>query len=1066
MNVLEFIKEWLTINKINAKVIGKDLLMYDVEGQVKEELRIMQKPSPSDITNPLLSFVFVTGEWVYKKCGEKISLLIGNYLKEEGERGFGYFGVKSLLEIGGSVTSYDEYADKLASLGYKVASTCENTLGGSILFQIACKAKGIKPIIGYQIPSIFGSVCLMPKNDEGYSQCLHINNEMKIKSRGFEKELLAHAKDCFVIFLVGFNFEKFGSIPEGLECFCQFRELASELELKWAKTSPFKRVLFQGANCLSDSFKTNAVNIGLVHGFENTPLPIRTDCLSGYSEELAKECLENNKHISDNCNFSINLDLIKLPKLKGVEDSYKTLRGICDTEMVNFFSDKSEEEYAKYSQRLEHELDTINRGGFCDYFLIFSKLCRTALDRGIYIGHGRGSVCGSLVAYLCKIHMIDPLKYGLVFERFLNEARFKSMPDIDLDIEGLRRSDVIDILREEFGKDNVANIGSYGVLKAKNAIKTSARFLGINIKEVDFEKDYKKTKKKSDFVDDDLVMSIYNVYQNNAKFREFSKANGRVLNLALSIFGGVSNKGVHASGVIISNSKISDIMPIHDANGVYVTDFEKTSLDSANYAKLDILGLECLDKFRFMTNKLSSRGVNVDLYKIPIDNPKVYELIKTRSLVDVFQLSSSLQSKFVYESKACCIDDLAVSNAVLRPAPMKSKAHEQYIEIKNGGVEELYDYQMEDITFDTRGLWLYQEQVMNAYCKITGKSLTEADSFRKYISKVKGNKNIKGGEVYEVAFKEGYKKLNATDKQIQLLWDKLIAFSAYGFNKSHAIAYSTMGYLCMYFKRFYPNEFYLSALTFAKDSEICSIVDEASLNSNKINIPDINKSSGSFTYANGNVYFGLSSVKGVGMVALEEILSKRDRPYQGFGDFVARVEKSKVNSGVLYALIFSGAFDEVEGVDRINKIHSRSELACQYGIKLPKEDLKKTQSDLLGVNLFSFSDLCSDVDGARIYNYMAISEKGMRGVRAAVCGLVTLAKEGITKTGKRFLTLHLRTDGGIVKTMVWQKDLERFEEFFQEGKIIAYNGYIKEDTFLKCQNICFADWTSMVEIGE
>lgn len=1061
MNVSEFVKDWLIDNNINADVVGNMLVMYDGEGAVKEELRIMQKPSPMDITNPLLSFVFVTGEWVYKKCEDKVSFLLGNYKKSGTEREEGFFGIKSLTEIGGSTHSYEAYAEKLASLGYKTASTCETTLGGSILFQMACKSKGIKPIIGFQIPSVFGSVCLLPKNDKGYSQCLFINNEMKIKSRGFEKELLVQATDCFVIFLIGFNFEKFGSVPEGLECFCQFKELANEAEFKWVKTSPFKRTLFQQANCLSNSFKINAVNIGLVHGFDNKPIPVRTNCLSNLSEEFAKECLDNNKYISQNCNFEINLDLIKLPKLKGVDDSYKALREICDTEMVNFFSDKTPEEYEKYSQRLEHELDTINRGGFCDYFLIFSKLCRTALDRGIYIGHGRGSVCGSLVAYLCKIHFIDPLQYGLVFERFLNDARFKSMPDIDLDIEGLRRSDVIDILREEFGKDNVANIGSYGIFKSKNAIKSAARYFGVETKEFDFEKDYKKSKKKSDFVDDDIITSIYIVSQKNAKFREYCKKHSKALNFAISIFGGVNNRGVHASGVIVSNSKISDIMPIYDAKGIYATDFEKTSLDSANYAKLDILGLECLDKFRFITNKLSSRGVALDLYKIPIDDPKVYQLIKTKSLVDVFQLSSNLQSKFVYDSKACCIDDLAVSNAVLRPGPMKSKAHEEYIKIKNGDVDEFYDYQMDDITFDTRGLWLYQEQVMNAFCKVTGKSLTESDSFRKYISKLKGNKNIKGGEAYETAFKEGYVKLGASGEQVENLWDKLIAFAEYGFNKSHAIAYSTMGYLCMYFKRHYPNEFYLSALTFADDSDIADIVDEASLNQNKINIPDINKSGGSFSYANGKVYFGLSSVKGVGKVALEEILANRGSGYHSFSNFVSRIAKGKVNSGVLFALIFSGAFDEVEN---ITNLHSRLTLAKEYGVKIPECDVKKAQSDLLGVNLFCFADLCYDVDGVRTYNYMAINEKGMIGVRAAVCGLVVLAKEGITSTGKRFVNLHLRTDGGILKTMIWQDKLELFESFLQEGKIIAYNGVIKHDTFFKTQNIGLVNWSEFIEI--
>lgn len=1075
--------KWIKDNGINAEIDGENVVLNG------ELIQYRKRYNSHDIVDEEKSFIFYASSWFYHKKGQKIDYFLGNYKKDQ-ENSLCYFGLKSLWEIGGSIFSPDALVEKAISFGHKVISSSERTLSGVIHFQLACKSKGVKYIIGYEIATSKGLVTVMPKNEAGWIEVLSLNGKVEVEKKQITEEDLGCLLNCFVVFQIGYDFIELSETKDYF--YCQFKPPTNQAEYDWIKNAPFKRTLFQGGNIISNAFRKNIKNLSLA--LSSSVKPVRLESIDYIGkfikdEDFKNEVFGNNEKISNDCQFSFDLDTIKLPKLKNTKDSDFELNEIANFYLNEYTAGFDEAKKEVYKKRLDYELEVIKKGKFSDYFLILSWFCKKCLDNNIYVGIGRGSACGSLVAYMCKIHFVDPIENGLIFERFLNEARFKSMPDIDLDVEGLQRQKTIGFLKEEFGSDCVASIGAFGFLKARSAMQSARRVFKMGFNE------FKFTKKLEDA---DVIYSIHKAYIESKKdtdkkgvvkenpikqFRNIADNYQNVIDFALSVSGAIANKTKHASGIIVTSSPLKNLLPMYEDSGVYVVDMEKVSLDSANYAKIDVLGLSTLDKFRMANNLLEKQGKYFDFYNVDERDKNPYKLIMSGKMEGVFQLNSRLQRSFVKRSKAETLEDLVVANSILRPGPLDSGADRDYIDIKRGNKEEDYDYKMTDITFDSRGLWFYQEQVMNAYCLVTKQSLSEADSFRKYISKLKGSPNIKGGEKYRDAFFKGYKELGASDEQINKLWDKLIAFSEYGFNKSHAVAYSKVGLACLALKYYHPSEYYISNLTIesqtggvkeAKERKIQALIDEANSNGSEIYQPDINISGSDFTYDSGRLYFGLLSVKGVGDKAVSEIVKHRGSKFFSVEDFknkiLLRYEngkkiRSSVNKGTVKSLIFSGSFDRLFGIER-GEVERRNEIAGLFEIDRFEGDFIGEQSRLLSANMKAYMDICDNFDGCKCHSYSDIQQEGIVGQKVAVIGRITFCKIGITKTGKRYSSVYLKIDGGEIPIKFWEEQLQKFEEVLVEGEIVMVSGTIKHDDHAAMNTLFVNNYSKMRQVIE
>ena len=796
------------------------------------------------------------------------------------------------------------------------------------------------------------------------------------------------------------------------------------------------------------------------------------------SFENFQEAIQNNINLFENINLEIPLGNPTPPTFKFTKE-YAKKEGLDIESDVEYFEYKCREGLKKrlknipenmheeYKKRLDYEINIIKQMKFPGYMLIVWDFINYAKDPSrhlrptgnkIPVGPGRGSAAGSLVAYALEITNIDPIKYGLLFERFLNPERV-SMPDIDIDFCQERREEVIEYVQKKYGYENVAQVITFGSLLAKGVLRDVARIFGI---------DYSNADKFVKLIPDQLGITLKKAKELENKIVEIIKEEPvyeRLYSYGEALEGLKRNTGKHAAGVVISDEPLWKKSPLykqdeHDA--FHTTQYSLNYLEPVDLIKFDFLGLKTLTVIdRAIKNIKSNKNIDLDIDTLTLDDKKVFELIQSGKTLGLFQIESDGMQDLAKRLQPNNFEDVIAMLALYRPGPMDAGMLDDYIERKHGRKPISYFYDeftkvLKPILEPTYGVIVYQEQVMQIVQAIGGFSLGEADIIRRAMGKKKADVMAKYAEEFaQRAKNKGFSYENAKE-----LFSLIEKFAGYGFNKSHSAAYAMITYQTAYLKTYYPTEFFSALLTFEADNteKIAKYIEEAKSLNIEILPPDIQKSNLEFTPVENKILFGLSAIKGVGSKAIESIVN--NRPYKDLEDFILRVDTSKVNKKVLEQLTKSGAMDSfgysrktilenIENIldfkkrieDKKNALNHESSLFADLEEEVEDEHLQirqvpefdtKTLLDYeyetLGFYV-SAHPLDPYKEEIKKLNYNLSSEiEEILNQEALFVGKIESLKVRMSKKGNKFAIVTLMDFHGKIDLMVFERDLNRLQE--------------------------------------
>ncbi len=792
------------------------------------------------------------------------------------------------------------------------------------------------------------------------------------------------------------------------------------------------------------------------------------------------EAIENTVKIGERCNAEIELGKIKLPKFplpEGEASANKYLEKILRERITNRYPVSSKET----EERLTLELGVIERMGFADYFLIVQDFVNWAKERGIVVGPGRGSAAGSIVSYILGITDIDPLKYDLLFERFLNPERIQ-MPDIDIDITDVRRDEVIGYLREKYGEDRVANIITFGTMAARAAVRDVGRALGVNYslcdqtaKLVPFNMNLEKSLES--------VAELRQLYENNDSVR-------KILDSARHLEGVARHASVHACGIVIGNEPLTNYIPLQrspqDPN-VIITQFEMHAVEDLGLLKMDILGLRNLTIIEETVRLVEElRTEKIEISRLPLDDKKTFSMLQAGNTVGVFQLESSGMTRYLKELKPTELEDIIAMISLYRPGPMELIP--EYIARKHGRRPVQYLHpKLEPVLKNTYGIMIYQEQLMNAARVLAGFSLAEADVLRKAV----GKKIRKLLQEQKNKLISGCLENGVPQAIAERFWELIEPFDRYGFNRSHGAAYAMIAYETAYLKARYPVEF-MTALLNAESGDIertAFLVTESKKTDIEVLPPDINKSGAVFmpdlpaeasAKARGkNIRFGLSAIKNVGENIVQAIIENRERhgPFKDLASLLTRVQHKDLNKKSLESLIKCGALDSF-GIER-NQALSNIEELIRFASTVKKEgkngqtglfgnqpsSLKlkdappaslqeklRWEKELLGlyVTEHPLNNLKPKIEQAKAKPITEVLANPIESQLCRVAGLVCEIKRVVTKNGKQMLFARVEDAGDALEVIVFTETLAKKPAVWREnlpvlilGRMSTRNGETK-----------------------
>ncbi|MFD6097747.1 DNA polymerase III subunit alpha [Nocardiopsis flavescens] len=606
--------------------------------------------------------------------------------------------------------------------------------------------------------------------------------------------------------------------------------------------------------------------------------------------------------------------------------------------------------------RIEYELSIINTMGFPAYFLVVADICQYARKQKIALGPGRGSATGSMIAYILGITDLDPIEHSLLFERFLNPERV-SMPDVDLDFDERRRGEMIDYVTRLYGEESTAQILTFGTIKAKAAIKDSTRILGMPYSVGDqITKAFPAAVGGKEIPLDAVFNTEHERYSETTELRSLVDNDpqvAKVMETARGIEGLTRGTGVHAAGVILSKEPLLDVIPLHkrDADGAIITGFPFPQCEEMGLLKMDFLGLRNLTVIDDAVNNIrESEGIDIELAKLPLDDPKAYKLLARGDTLGVFQLDGGAMRNLLKRMEPKKFGDIAAVLALYRPGPMAANAHNDYADRSNGRQDitpihpELKDA-LEPILGETFHLLVYQEQVMAIAQQLAGYTLGGADLMRRAM----GKKKKEALEKEEVKFFDGAIAKGFSREAIQALWDVMLPFSGYAFNKSHTAGYGLVSYWTAYLKANYPAAYMAALLTSVGDDKDKMAVYLAECRSQGIKVlpPDVNESGLRFTPVGKDIRFGMGAVRNVGANVVNSIIKSRTEKgnYTSFTDFLSKIELAACNKRVIESLVKSGAFDSLGQPRR--ELYRHHEIAVDGMISSKKQEAHG-QFDLFG----------------------------------------------------------------------------------------------------------------------
>jgi DNA polymerase-3 subunit alpha len=669
--------------------------------------------------------------------------------------------------------------------------------------------------------------------------------------------------------------------------------------------------------------------------------------------EDVPEALANTVKIAEQCNYTPLSDEIKyhlpsfpIPDEAGTRDPDIYLDMIVKKGLEDRFNGEITSEHI---ERADYELSVIKKMGFSGYFLITQDFVQWAKDNDIPVGPGRGSAAGSLVAYALKITDINPLEFDLLFERFLNPDRI-SMPDIDIDFCYERRPEVIDYIKDRYGEDSVTQIITFGRMKAKAVVRDVARVMGMDYatgdrfaKAIPLGIKLEKQEKEDGLTE---LTKAEKISKDLQTYIHESPATEKLWEISKVLEGMNRQVGIHAAGVVIAPDDLLNYIPLFKSTkGDITTQYDMGCLEQVGMLKVDFLGLRTLTVIKHTLDLLKERGIEVDINKIPLDDTKVFNLFSEGRTFGLFQFESGGMREYLKKLRPTSINDLVAMNALYRPGPMENIP--EYIDRKHGKRVTYVDPAMEPILKSTYGIIVYQEQVMQIASRVAGLPLSKADTLRRAM----GKKKVDVMEKMRAEFIEGAKSNNITEKISNEIYDLLIRFAEYGFNKSHSVAYAYIAYQTGYLKAHYPAEFMAANLTSERGEikRVVELVTEAKKLGIEVMSPDVNTGTPNFSVLEGKITYGFSALKSIGGKAANEIVRAReaDKPYTSIFDLTSRVDLRAVNRKTLEALIYAGAMDTLEGT-RSQKFKA-IDIALTYGQRF-QDEKQAAQVSLFGAS--------------------------------------------------------------------------------------------------------------------
>lgn len=833
------------------------------------------------------------------------------------------------------------------------------------------------------------------------------------------------------------------------------------------------------------------------------------------------EACDNTAQIARRCDVNFTFGELHLPEFIAPEGMTNTeyLRKLCEEGLTSRYSNALPGEKEELKERLNYELSTIEKMGYVEYFLIVWDFINYAKSRDIMVGPGRGSAAGSIVAYTLRITDIDPIKYGLIFERFLNPERV-SMPDIDIDFCYERRGEVIDYVTEKYGEDKVSQIITFGTMKAKQAVRDVGRVLNVS---------YPETDAIAKAIPFSLKMTIDKALEMSPELKakyENEETTRKVIDMARAIEGMPRHASTHAAGVVISRDSIDEYVPLYLADKGLSTQFNMTTIEELGLLKMDFLGLRNLTVIRDTLEMIEdNHDVRIDFSSMDYDDPKVYELISKGNTQGVFQLESGGMTQFMKNLSPDCFEDIVAGISLYRPGPMASIP--TYIENKKnpGNIQYIHE-SLAPILSVTYGCLVYQEQVMQIVRDLGGYSYGRSDLVRRAMSKKKmdvmleekeyfinGKYDEDGNMEISGCIKNGVPREAAED-----IFNQMVSFAEYAFNKSHAAAYAVLAYETAYLKVHYPVEF-MAALMSSVMGDADSI-SKYMRNCNEMGIevlpPDINESRKKFSVKDGKIRFGLLGVKNLGEGAIDAIIKARET--KGEPDdifkFIENIDIRSVNKKAVESLIRAGALDRlnknraahlgiyeslmesaqsnakhnIEGQISLFQINAAAMEETKSMNRLPdvknfdKEELISMEKEMLGVYItghplkeyeeqikrlvsVNAQDLAEVLDSEEQGGSHSFVRDGMQAVMA---GIITYKKNLITKNNKMMAFANLEDLYGTVEVVVFPNVYEKFGNLVSEDSIVSISGSInfKEGEMPKLLAERIVDLRELKEINE
>lgn len=1044
----------------------------------------------------------------------------------------------------------NEYVSRVKELGMKSAAiTDHGVMFGCIDFYKAAKAAGIKPILGCEVYVAPGSrfdkekgkeedryyhLVLLAETQEGYQ------NLIKIVSYGFvdgfyykprvDMELLEQYHEGIIALSaclageVARNLAR-GFYEEGKEAALRYEKIFGKgnffLELQdhgipeqrqvnheLIRMSRETGIELVATNDVHYTYSSDAeahdillcVQTGKSLKDENRMRYEGGQYYVKSEEEMrrlfpyAPEAIENTGKIAERCNVEIEFGVTKLPKFD-VPDGYTAweyLNKLCFEGFDKRYTDNKEE----LKKRLNYELGVIKDMGYVDYFLIVWDFIRYAREHGIMVGPGRGSAAGSLVSYTLGITKLDPIKYDLLFERFLNPERV-SMPDIDVDFCFERRQEVIDYVVEKYGKDQVVQIVTFGTMAARGVIKDVGRVMDVP---------YVQCDTIAKMIPQELNITIDKAMKANPELKKIYETDETVrklIDMSRRLEGLPRHTSMHAAGVVISQKPVMEYVPLsRGSDGSLVTQFTMTTLEELGLLKMDFLGLRTLTVIQ-NAEKLVRRdkGIELDMDKIDYEDKKVYGMLGAGKTEGVFQLESTGMKNFMKELKPGNLEDIIAGLSLYRPGPMDFIP--QYIKGKNNPDEIHYDCpELEPILKATYGCIVYQEQVMQIVRSLGGYTLGRSDLVRRAMSKKKASVMEKERQNFVYGNEEegvpGCIHRGISEKTANKIYDDMIDFAKYAFNKSHAAAYAVVSYQTAFLKYYYPVEYMAALMTSVIHNP--SKVAEYILSSRKMQIeilpPDINFGESEFSADHGAIRYGLSAIKSLGAPMIRAIVEERNEngKYQSLRDFIERMSGRELNKRAIENLIKAGALDQVAGnrrqklmvyaeiVDAVNQ-EKKNAMTGQmslfdlisdeekeaYEIQMPKveeyskEELLSFEKEVLGVYisghpLEEYEERWRKNITARTVDFQIDEELGTSKARdgeiAVIGGIITNKTVKYTRNNKVMAFLTIEDLVGTVEVVVFPNDYEKNVQKMEEDSKVFIRGKVQGDADKASKLIC------------